>query len=219
MANIPNSGAYDSQENNFLNTQRASGMKEIGNNMGALAVTTTNIDIWSNGQRVGFIQNASPSEQRTITKINELGTEGVVQSVPSNTTGGSLSVGRIAIYNSSLFNALGLTNKGTFLTPNESVSNRTGPSKDQYRVYSNVFKTLKDQRVPLEIQVKTKMPKKTNKPNEKNTTNYNYSIMIDTYVDCWLSSYSKTVNSGTITITETANIMYSEVYTTVTGGV
>jgi len=207
--NAPNPKAYGSDLNNFLNTQRASGMKEVGTNGGALAVATTNIDIFSNGQRVGFIQNASPSEQRTINKIAELGTEGVVQSVPSNTTGGSLSVSRIAIYNSSLFNALGLTQSGQF----EKVTKNPGSnqlSNDSYKVYSNVFKTLKDQRVPLEIEIKTKIPVTTS----GGTT---YKIMTDSYVDCWLNSYSKAVSSQTITVTESATIMYSEVYTTISG--
>ncbi len=210
MANINGTNAYDSTSNSFLNTQRASGMYEIGENMGALAVTTTNIDVWANGQRVGFIQSASPSESRTINKIMELGTEGIVQSVPSNTNGGSLSVQRIAIYNSSLFNALGMTKTGTFLNmANESsVQSATTLSNDSYKVFSNVFKTLKDQRVPLEIEIKTKMPSKGGSSAGR--------MLIDKYVDCWIQQYSKNIASGTITITESATITYSEVYTTVT---
>jgi hypothetical protein len=210
VANINGTNAYDSTSNSFLNTQRASGMYEIGENMGALAVTTTNIDVWANGQRVGFIQSASPSESRTINKIMELGTEGIVQSVPSNTNGGSLSVQRIAIYNSSLFNALGMTKTGTFLNmANESsVQSATTLSNDSYKVFSNVFKTLKDQRVPLEIEIKTKMPSKGGSSAGR--------MLIDKYVDCWIQQYSKNIASGTITITESATITYSEVYTTVT---
>ena len=205
---VNGTGAYDSSINKYLNTQRASGIKEIGSNVGALAVTTTNIDVYSNGQRIGFIQKANPSEQRNITKIAELGTEGVVQSVPSNTQGGTLAIDRIAIYNSSLFNALGMTNKGTFIKLSENNTNRTGLDSD-YRVYSNVFKTLKDQRVPLEIKIETKMP-----PEDGDITK-GHRILVDTYVDCWLASYSKSVAAGTITITETASISYSEVYTSV----
>jgi hypothetical protein len=209
---VGGSGAFNSSSNSFLNTQRASGMAEIGTNMGALAVTTTNIDVFSNGHRVGFIQSASPSESRNINKIMELGTEGIVQSVPSNTNGGSLSVNRIAIYNSSLFNALGMTKTGQFLNLSDNNSNRNVLSGDKYKTFSNVFKTLKDQRVPLEIQIKTKMPALNSVEGAGNR------FLVDTYVDCWLSSYSKSIASGTITITETANISYSEVYTTVIDG-
>ena len=210
-SNVNGTGSYASDTNNFLNTQRASGMPEIGSNMGALAVTTTNIDIYSNGFRVGFIQGASPSESRTINKIAELGTEGVVQSVPANTNGGSLSVSRIAIYNSSLMNALGMTKTGAFLNQAEedNVTNRNIVSDDEYRTFGNVFKTLKDQRVPLEIQIRTKMPAVNDQ------TSGAHRVLIDTYVDCWLSSYSKSYASGTITVTESASISYSEVYTTV----
>ena len=35
---------------------------------------------------------------------------------------------------------------------------------------------------------------------------------IEAYVDCWLNSYSKTFSASTITITETANIDYSDVF-------
>ncbi len=111
--------AYDSSVNNNLNTQRATGITPMeGQNSGDdgryLAALSTNISVYANEQRVGFIQDLSPSESRTITPIQELGTEGVVQMVASNTNGGTLSCSRVAVYNSSLFNALGLTGKGVF---------------------------------------------------------------------------------------------------------
>jgi hypothetical protein len=63
-----------------------------------------------------------------------------------------------------------------------------------------VFKTLRDQRVPLEIQVKTR---KAGSLDE-----YYY----ETYIDCWLSSYSKTYSVGTITVAEQATVQYADVY-------
>lgn len=69
--------AYNSSVNNNLNTQRASGMPSIGSNGSKLPILSTNISVYSNEQRVGFVQDISPSESRTITAIQELGTEGV----------------------------------------------------------------------------------------------------------------------------------------------
>jgi hypothetical protein len=188
-----------SSDNVALNTFRASGMPEVSNKGENLAVTTTNINVFANGQRVGFIQSLTPSESRTINKIQELGTEGVVQSVPSNTNGGQLAVTRFAVYNGGLYNALGLTRNGYFV----GVGNQTATGNDITKdaatgTFSNPFKTLKDQRVPIEIEVTTAMP----------TGKFYY----ETYVDCWLSSYSKTIAANTITITESATIQYSDVY-------
>lgn len=189
--------AYTSDTNKNLNTYRASGMKEFGDNKNTLAITSTNIEVFSNGMRVGLIQSLTPSESRTIVKLQELGTEGVVQSVPSNTNGGQLAITRFAIYNNNLFNSLGLTRDGKFTTDNLGST-----SKDnKYKTFANPFKTLKDQRVPLEIQVKTKMP------SDSDETSY----LIETYVDCWLSTYSKSIAANTITISEQATIQYSDV--------
>jgi hypothetical protein len=180
--------AYDSQENKILNTHRVSGMKEIGNTPGNLAVTSTNIEVYSNSQKVGFVQTLTPSESRNIIKVQELGTEGVVQSVPSNTQGGQLAVSRFALYNSNLYNALGLTRTGTFVKTSDTnpgmVNGAANTLDSTYKTYGNPFKTLKDQRVPLEVIVKTKLPSGTDGALKYYT---------ETYVDCWLSSYTKTI--------------------------
>ena len=169
----------------------ATGMVGILDNSASLPITSTNIEIYCNNQRVGFIQSFSPSESRTITPIQELGTEGVVQMAPGNTNGGQISINRIALFNGNLFNALGMTKTGQFAT--------------YYRIKPEVkyrpFKNLKEQRVPLEIQVKTKMPDMETK-----------AYYVETYVDCWLSAYSKAISAGQITVAETATIVYSDVY-------
>lgn len=180
--------------------------------------TGTNIFIYSNNSIVGMIQSFSVSESRTINKLQAIGWEGVVQAVPANTNGGQLSVSRIALYESSIWNALGLTSSGTPYSPlGRKVHDSGGgqfDSKDQWDVSSHtpgniegstvssrfIFKTLKDQRVPLEIQVKTK---RTGSAEE---------YYVETYVDCWLSSYSKSYSVGTITVAESATIQYADVY-------
>jgi len=197
--------AYTSQSNNNLNTYRASGMVDMANNPGGIAITTTNIEVWANGAKVGFIQSASPSGSRNIVKVQELGTEGVVQAVPGNTNGGQLSLSRFALYNSSMFSALGLTPSGQFGNPTQKYSSYNQSADSNYKVGNgkNPFKTLKDQRVPIEIKMKTR------KPIDYAGADGWYE---EAYVDCWLASYSKTIASSTITITEQATIQYSDVY-------
>lgn len=174
--------AYQSDVNDGVNTQRASGSNQVGSEMRNLAVTSTNISIYCNDMRIGFVQSFSPQEQRTITPIQELGTEGVVQMVAGNTNGGTINVSRFAIYNSNMFDALGITPDGK-------------------NTIENPFKTLKDQRVPLEVKVKTAVGTDDN------------GVIYDTevYVDCWLTNYSKTIAAGTITINESCTISYSDV--------
>ena len=208
MAKIPNTYAFDSKSNKFLNTHRASGVPQVDDEMTHLAVTTTNISVWSNDMKVGFVQSMSPSESRTITKVQELGTEGVVQAVPGNTNGGQISISRFAVYNSNLWNALGLTPTGKYT---EVAKQRYGLTSDRaeatvkdYHTYGNPFRTLKDQRVPLEIKTKTVLP------------GDGEQFYIEQYIDCWLSSYSKTIAANTITITEQATIQYADVFSQVT---
>lgn len=197
MAKITNTSAYDSSSNNHLNTHRASGMPNVGDTSANLAVTSTNISVWANDMQVGFVQSLTPSEQRAITPVQELGTEGVVQMVPSNTNGGQLSISRFAVYNANLFNALGLTRNGQFNDKTKISSTTEFKLDDQKTTHSNPFKTLKDQRVPLEFKIKTKRPTQG-------------SYLVETYIDCWLASYTKTIAANTITITEQATVQYSD---------
>ncbi len=193
--------AWDSFTNKALNTQRATGMPEVGNNSAALPVTSTNIQVFCNNMRIGFVQSFNPSERRAITKVQELGTEGVVQSVPGNTDGGTISMSRFAVYNAMLFNALGMTPTGQFTQFDQHIYEAANKYQPDSNTLGNPFKTLKDQRVPLELQVKTVMP------DDQNTTYY-----IETYIDCWVQQYSRTMQSNVITVTEQATISYADVY-------
>ena len=203
MALIEGTDAYDSYSNKDLNTHRASGVTSSGDDTTKLAITSTNIQVYSNDMRVGFVQSLTPSESRTITKVQELGSEGVVQSVPGNTNGGQIAITRFAVYNGNLWNSLGLTPTGKFTTRDDQIADSTSKRQDS-GTYGNPFKTLKDQRVPLEIKVKTVMP-------DSSANSY----YIETYVDCWLDSYTKTIAANTITISEQATIQYSDVRSTV----
>lgn len=193
-----------------------------------LVMTSTNIFIYANDSIVGMIQSFSISESRTINKLQAVGYEGVVQAVPSNTNGGQLSVSRMALYQSNLWNALGLTMSGVAYNPvgskvydnskgDDSANNNANslntytlnptpknPTNTDNTISSkHVFKTLKDQRVPLEIQVRTRL---------NGTGSTDSDFYIETYVDCWLSSYSKSYTVQSITVAEQATIQYADVY-------
>lgn len=196
--------AYTSDTNKWLNTQRATGTPEMADNSSTLPITSTNIEIWCNGMIIGFVQSFQPSEQRQIQKVQELGTEGVVQSVPGNTNGGEISLTRLAIFNADLYNALGLTPTGKFAQYSDHIYNSTTVYNETYNTLGNPFRTLKEQRVPLELQTKIKQPDLSEK-----------KYYVTTYCDAWLSQYSRTITSQAITVTETARLKYCSVYTTI----
>ena len=78
----------------------------------SLLTTSTNTFIFANGSIVGMVQSFNVSESRGVNKLQAIGWEGVVQAVPENTKGGSLTMSRIALYESQIWNALGLTTSG-----------------------------------------------------------------------------------------------------------
>jgi hypothetical protein len=210
----------DSSTNQNLNTHRASQneIRSTDNDVNPdssddneLLQTSTNIFIYSNDAVVGMIQSFSISENRQIKKLHAIGWEGVVQAVPQNTKGGQLNVSRIALYNSSIWNALGLSQDATPYNPlGKKIHEGASPTKDKNSHTSStggktmksdqVFNTLKDQRVPLEIKVKTK---------KKGGTDEYY---IDRYIDCWLSSYQKSYKVGDVTVGEDVTIDYADIY-------
>ena len=225
------SGYQDYVKNNQtygLNTQRAGGIETEGraavNNITAvnsaeangMAVASTNIFIYANGSAVGMIQSFAVNENRNINKLQAIGYEGVVQAVPSNTQGGTIQVSRMALYESNLGAALGLTDSGKAGSPlghkvhqfgrNSSPVDYVEPSKGQdsdTKVSNNVvFSTLRDQRIPFEILVKTPV----------DPTRGVLKYYEERYVDCWIQNYSKTYQVGTITVAESATISYGDVY-------
>lgn len=222
--------AYDSSihfnnfdQNTSTNTHRAlrNDIRVANNTMhptssqdNAAVTQPTNIFIFANGCIVGMIQSLQVSESRDTKVLQAIGWEGVVQQVPNNYKGGQLTVNRIALYESSLWNALGLATTGV---PFNEIGKKTyeetsatSPIWDTARhefdnsgnkVHSRLaFKTLKDQRVPLEIQTKTRREGSSD------------DFYVETYIDCWLSAYGKTYGVNDITVTENATIKYADVY-------
>lgn len=184
-----NSGTNDPE----LNTQRASSLLSAEENTGiysktnlkdeavrGLAVASTNISIICNDRVIGMIQSFNISEQRTVTKLQSIGIEGVIQAVPGNTNGGSIQAQRVALYGERIYDALGVGNWS------QSSSNK-------------LFSTLKDQRVPFEIVVETKLPEGLG------------GAYREVYKDCWISSYKKSYTVQNITVSEDVTIMYADV--------
>ena len=183
----------------------------------------TNIFIYSNGGMLGMVQSLPVNETRQINKLQAIGWEGVVQAVPSNTRGGTLQLNRVALYDSTLYGSLGLTADGrphnaighhihqvttsdlqsytSGGSPFDTYNDDTGGTNGDLKVSTGmVFRTLKDQRVPLEIMVKTRM---------SGTEDQFFTV---TYIDCWLNSYSKPYGVQQIYVAETAGIAYGDVY-------
>lgn len=123
-------GVANDLANDALNTHRytRNDIRTAENNLhptdpytNSKVMLSTNIFIYSNGAIVGMLQSFSVSEQRQINKLQAIGWEGVVQAVPSNTRGGSLNVTRIALYDSTLYSALGLT---TYAKPQNTLGSK-----------------------------------------------------------------------------------------------
>lgn len=53
--------------------------------------------------------------------------------------------------------------------------------------YGNPFRTLKDQRVPLEIRAHTVLPVRGTEDAPQ--------TLIEVYYDCWISNYQKTIQA------------------------
>ncbi len=180
---------FDASTNTMLNTQRATmNLTEKGyqNNLSkidsantnGLLQTSTNIYLRANNINVGMIQSFNISESRSVNKLQSIGVEGVIQSVPQNTNGGSISASRVALYGERLYDAFKI--------------DTTAP----------MFKTLKDQRIPFEVQALTVSGMKSDG---------SASYYTETYVDCWLSSYKKSYSVSNITVSEDVSIVYADV--------
>ena len=191
---MPGSSLYYNRD--ALNTQRGideallkkpyNDLMSVDNSdANGLAVTSTNIRIKAaNGVTIGMIQSFSVSENKDVTKVQSIGIEGVTQAVPQNYKGGTIQATRVALYGSRFYDAF-------------KMEEYMG---EQYREY-NVFKTLKDQRLPFEIRVEQSM---TN--GGENGRQYT-----ETYIDCWISSYKKNYTTSNVTVSESVSIAYADV--------
>jgi hypothetical protein len=154
----------------ILNTQIAN-----NSNGSVVGMTThpTNIEILINGSRVGMIQSFSPSESRNVTPIMALGVEGVVTSSVGNYSGGTFSTPMIEIYDQTSLAALGVVDQG-------------GRDPGGLRQLT-ISKALYQQRIPVDIRAVTYTPAIG-------------AETIDTFVNCYITSYSKSISISASTI-------------------
>lgn len=139
-----------------------------------LPIHPSNHQIMSRGTVVGVVQQFSPNESRTATSVFGLGIEGVVTTAISNYGGGTFTTPLIQIYDTQPLEAFGIIDTGGGI----------GGLRQLPRI-----KSLAQQRSPLDIRAVIYTP---NIGDE----------ILETYRNCWITSYSKTVSvsSGTIGI-------------------
>lgn len=179
---------------NKLNTQRGIGenllkkpynnLREIDHaNANGMLVTSTNIRIKANDVVIGMIQSFSVSQSRDVTKLQQIGAEGVAQAVPQNYKGGTLQCSRVALYGSRFYDAFKM----------EQYSGED--TKDTY------FKTLKDQRLPFDV-----VYEQSASNNGQMGPQYT-----ETYISCWISSYKANYTVSNITVSENVSIAFADI--------
>lgn len=125
-----------------------------------------NHQIVSRGNVVGMVQSFSPNETRTVNPVMALGFEGVVVSAVGNYSGGTFTTPLIQIYDLMPLEAFGIVDKG----------GGVGGLRQLPKL-----KSLYQQREPLDIRSVLFTPALGEE-------------IIETYRNCWITSYSKTVN-------------------------
>ena len=137
-----------------------------------LLVHPSNIQILCKGLVVGMIQSISPNESRNAAPVQSLGVEGVVTTAVGNYSGGTFTTSHIMIYDQEAMEAFGIVDAGGGI----------GGLRALPRI-----KSLYQQRLPLDVRVITYTPTEGQE-------------IIDTYRNCWITSYSKTINIGSATV-------------------
>lgn len=173
--------AFTREDINTLNT------RQYASDAPLKIATSTNIDIEFNGKKVGLIQSFRKDEKRNNTKVSEIGTEGLVQIIPNNYEGGSLSVDHLRIYGRTFLETMGIYDLGA---PRTFIAN------------FNPVAHLGQQRLPFAVRV-------TLRGAAKNNSSEINRRIVEVYHGCWLTDNSYTVTNGEITIKESANLDYT----------
>lgn len=169
---------------NTLNTRQYPNDNEIG------IVTSTNIDIKINGQRVGLMQSFSRQESREVQRIMEIGSEGLVQLVPQNYQGGTLECEALAVYGRLFFRAIKIKDYGA---PQSYIANY------------NPVGMLVQNRIPITVEVTTR----GRRFGQGGIDAPKMSMLKETFYGCFLTSYSKSVSANDITVAERISIAYA----------
>lgn len=146
--------------------------RDSDGNVFGLNVHPCNTQILSRGNVIGFVQSISESESRSVGKIFAIGVEGPVGSAVGNYGGGTLQTPVIQIYDTTPLEAFGIEDQG----------GGVGGLRQLPRI-----KSLYQQRLPLDIRSIVFTP---NSGEE----------LVTTYVNCWITSTSKTIQTSGATV-------------------
>ena len=148
-----------------------------------MTVHPANIRILSRGVEVGMIQSFSPNESKTASPVMALGVEGVITTALGNYQGGTFSAPVVQLYDNMPLEAFGVVDNGGGI----------GGLRQLPRV-----KSLYQQREPVDVRSITYTPTSGQE-------------IIETYRNCYLTAYSKTIAVTSATIVANTSWRYEKV--------
>lgn len=156
---------------------------DVDGQVTGMTVHPANIRILSRGVEVGMIQSFSPNESKAATPIMALGVEGVVTTALGNYQGGTFNAPLIQIYDNMPLEAFGIVDNGGGI----------GGLRALPRV-----KSLSQQREPVDVRSITYTPTAGQE-------------IIETYRNCYLTAYSKTIAITSATVVVNTSWRYEKV--------
>jgi len=158
------------------------------------AVVSPAIEVKIGNVTIGYIQSIQESQNRPANAQYEIGTEGIVELIPSQPTY-QLSVTKVGVYHYNLakvFNEIG-ANASPKLAAIKAQLAAKGHTE------GDMFTNLVHMPIPFDILVKEL------DPNSNDPTNP--AVMGTRYRDCFMSAYTRPIASaGNLTVVETATI-------------
>lgn len=172
---------------------------------GRTAISADFVIMYVNGIAIGVVQRFSPRETRAVMPQYEIGDIYPVEFIPSVWTG-EIEVQRLEIFKDCLFDALQYNQalvQDTYDLAHYWPSDKFGPvygggpNSPGGNTYGPVITTIADIQWPIDIQIHV-----TNPAPEIN------QISIKTYIECWITGYSKSYDAGAKVVAENATFMY-----------
>lgn len=143
-------------------------------------------DATGNRYPIGAIQTLTPTEARPLARLSEVGTDGVIQIVPTGATTVDLAVTRLVFDYQRLPAA-----------------------------FQRGFRHIHAARLPFDIEVHDyNAYHELQNVNTQNSDAAPANWLVTVYGNCWLQNYSYTYDQGNYLISETATIWAEYVYTT-----
>lgn len=146
---------------------------------------------------IGLVQSYNWNEQRQVDMIFELGSE-IPFLVPGRTTG-SLSFSRMMIYGRDLVNVL-----------YDPTLNGTANLDGNNSINTNLYRSLKDIRVPLNIMF-AMFPSNMENLSRSVTLSSGANFYSRIFRNCWITARGESLSAGQTVIGEQVSIMYEDV--------